>query len=1174
MPDTFKPFDAAMAPLHRGVNVVEASAGTGKTYSIAMLVLRFVVEKNVPVEELLVVTYTRAATEELRGRIRLRLLEARNILAASGPADADPVLLRWLEKCSDKTGALKRLELALLDMDRAPVFTIHGFCQRMLQEQALESGQLFEMELCADVSQVRQELVEDFWRSKFYDLSPLHCSLLFDSFADPDALYKSVQGVGAEDIVEPAVRISSGDALQEVDKDIAALAQWWKRSSPALEQCFLFAIDGKMFKKNVMEKFAPWWQQCKDFFEGTSERLPSDLLWFGKDALLQELNGSKLRGDAKKEAFLQDWPLAGTVVEAFAAGCEQAILSVRIELALALQENLRKRLQKKGLFSFDDLILQLANALSGEQKEALQQVLAQRFQVALIDEFQDTDAAQYRIFSTLFAGGKHYLFLIGDPKQAIYKFRGADIYAYFAARESADYLLSLAKNYRSNPLLVQGVNDLFLQRADSFASPQLSYNRVEAAKAPDTLQLQYHGKAEAATIYCSMESPHENGVKAWSSGKCMERLQAYVASEIEGLLLRTTIVTDIEESRPLRAGDIAILVRTHKQAEGFQRVLAHARIPSVMSSQKTVFETEECRDLLVVVEAVVNPYDPVLLRRALSCKWFGLQGQQFYALVQDGVQMDAWMERFYVYHRLWMEKGFLAMMNTLLAEESVFETLCALPLAQRQIANIQHLIEIIQEEESVSNLSMLHSLQYISRQLETAEGSEHAQLRLESDEEAVKIVTMHGVKGLEFPVVFAPCLWYRSARLQHEKQCVSFHDEQGRQVADLGSSDFEDRRERALREELAEELRLLYVAVTRASCRSYLFWADVAASGYTTSSRKSALAWALSLESCQDIDEQNEYIEGLCDGKSAEYRLVPAEADEKAGMDSRLPEPLSFSCQQFSRFPLTAEWLMTSYSALAGSVHHSSFVSERIPEGEKSLRIHDLPFGANFGNVVHGVLEDYSFALLAGEEEFRSEVEGQCRRFGVEADTDQLMALLRDVTRTVLTSDQDEKLFSLSDLQEQDVLKEMPFYFHLQEESTERINELLAFSAVVRPIQEKTLKGYLTGFVDLVCRYQGKYYVIDYKSNYLGDFLHDYKRENLTAAMCDHNYGLQYWIYTLVLHRFLANTLPGYSYQESFGGVFYLFARGMRPDCPGNGVFFDRPQLAVLDALLLSLGGS
>ena len=413
----FTTFDAATASLQRGINVVEASAGTGKTYSIAMLVLRFVVEQDVLVEELLVVTYTRAATEELRGRIRKRLVEARAILLDKAADDIDPGLVLYLENLPDKTIALGRLEIALLDMDRAPVFTIHGFCQRMLQEQALESGQLFDMELCADVSQVRQELVDDFWRRKMYDLPPLHCSLLMESFSGPQSLYESVQAVGAEDLIEPASRVSPEAVLQLVDEQFVLVQRWWKTAGSALEELFADAIAKKMFKKNILVAFASWWQQCDDFFSRDSACLPQNLSWLSTDGLLPELNGTKLRGDAKKEAFLEEWPLAGNTLEDFLATCSQAVLSLRIELALELQNNLRIRLQKQGLFSFDDLVLQLAKALEGPQQDVLRPVLAKRFKVALIDEFQDTDAAQYRIFSTLFGRGEHYLFL--DRKSVV-----------------------------------------------------------------------------------------------------------------------------------------------------------------------------------------------------------------------------------------------------------------------------------------------------------------------------------------------------------------------------------------------------------------------------------------------------------------------------------------------------------------------------------------------------------------------------------------------------------------------------------------------------------------------------------------------------------------------------------------------------------------------------------
>lgn len=1173
MEEIYKTFDAAVAPLERGVNVVEASAGTGKTYSIAMLVLRFVVDEHVLIEELLVVTYTRAATEELRGRIRTRLVEAREILRGDAAGEVDPGLVGYLEHLPDKTMALSRLEIALLDMDRAPVFTIHGFCQRMLQEQALEADQLFDMELCADVSQVRQELVDDFWRRKMYDLSPFHCSLLAEHFSNPQALYMSVQAVGPEDHIEPACRLSLEDALQSVGEQFVLVQRWWQTASSPLEELFADAIIKKMFKKKLLEGFANWWKQCDDFFSGNSICLPHDMSWLGLAGLLVELNGTKLRGDAKKEAFLEGWPLAGKTLENFIAACSQAVLSLRIELALELQSGLRKRLQKRGVFSFDDLVLQLAKALEGAQQDVLRPILARRFKVALIDEFQDTDSAQYRIFSTLFGKGEHYLFLIGDPKQAIYKFRGADIYAYFEARQSADNCLTLAKNYRSSPLLVNAVNKLFLLREASFVSPELPYNSVTAAKSPETLRLLDGDIPEPAMLYCSLESPDDDGVKAWSSGNCLTRLQTFVLAEIKDLLQRKTMVLANGKKRALAAGDIAILVRSHKQAEAFQQTLAHGNISSVVSSRKTVFETRECLDLQNVLEAVAVPSDVALLRRALSCKWFGSDGPGFYALVHDEERMERWLERFFIYHQLWREKGVLAMMNSLLAAESVFETLSMLPLAQRQIANINHLLEILQEEETAGTLVPTRILQYLAQQRESSDGAEHAQLRLESDEDAVKIVTMHGVKGLEFPVVFCPVLWGRSAFLKHEKQCIRFHDQENRQVADLGSPSFEDRRSSALEEELAEELRLLYVAVTRGSCRTYVCWADVKAHGQAMSSRDSALAWALSLAEYSNIEEQNEQIKTLCDGTAAAFRLLPAVAPCVASLEATGVESESFSCRNFKRFPLAAEWLMSSYSALTDSAHHSTLVPEIGLQHENPVPIYELPFGADFGNVVHGVLEDYSFAMLAGVEEYVEAIEGQCRRFGVTADAEKMMALLRDVTRSPLTAAGADSSFSLADLPERDLLKEMPFYFHLRKESTQRINELLSFSDVVRPIQERTLKGYLTGFVDLVCRVRGKYYVIDYKSNFLGGYLHDYGEERIRGAMGDHNYGLQYWIYTMVLHRFLAGTLHDYNYEESFGGVFYLFARGMNPDYPGNGVFFDRPQLSVVDALLQAFGG-
>jgi len=674
-------------------------------------------------------------------------------------------------------------------------------------------------------------------------------------------------------------------------------------------------------------------------------------------------------------------------------------------------------------------------------------------------------------------------------------------------------------------------------------------------------------------VYCSLESPDESGVKPWTAGKCRERLLSSVTSEIATLLHSGSLLTDTGDKRRVTAGDIAILVRTNKQAEAFQEALSLASIPSVMSSRKSVFTTRECRDLLLVTEALAAPSNISLLRAALSCKWFGMTGNSFYTETCDEQIMEAWMERFHGYHSLWQEKGFLSMMNSLFVEEAVFETLCALPLAERQISNLMHLVELLQEAESSQNLSFSHTLQYLVLQMESDEGSEHAELRLESDEEAVKVVTMHAVKGLEYPIVFCPFLWHRSGFLQREKNCIGFHDASGQRISDLGSEQFMERRSIALQEELAEEVRLLYVALTRASCRSYVYWADVNGVGGGMPSKGSALAWVLSLDGCQTIHEQTERLAELCDDESVELRSVSPLAEVNGLHHLEIPIVEDLQCRTFTGEALSGEWLMTSYSALAGQSHSVSGTGDSPAVAAGGRQIYDLPFGAAFGNVVHGLLEDFPFSLLAGDADYDDEVLAQCRRFGVTADPEQLMCLIRDVTRSSLVpAGEERKSFCLADLAERDVLKEMPFYFKLREQSTERINALLAFSDAVQPIQERKLKGYLAGFVDLLCRHNDQYFVIDYKSNYLGDTLAHYSGDFLLSAMRDHNYGLQYWIYTLVLHRFLTNTVTGYDYERDFGGVLYLFARGMSPDIPGNGVYYDKPQLSVLNELQKSLG--
>lgn len=1202
-------FDAATAHLHQGVNLVEASAGTGKTFAIAMLVLRFTTEFDLQLQNILVVTFTKAATEELKERIRARLASARDLLDPGQRPEArdqiDPALAAWraglAERGIGEQLALHRLELALLDMDLAAVFTIHGFCQRMLQEQALESGQLFDFTLTTDLSSQRAQVIHDYWRRNVYSLSPLHCALITERYKTPADLYKSVQGTGKRAArIEPQAK-TVDEALDGFDKSLSRLSDWWQTRATSLSARLQAALDEGKFKQELLHTFSDWWRQVDDFIGKKSLQLPDKMERLSAAGIMETLNGHKFRAgggqssEEKKQLFIATLPLPDQEIADFLQARQDVALAFRTGLAQELTTGLTQTLRRQNLLSFDDLISQLEQALVGVQGAALQRILSKRYPVALIDEFQDTDDAQYSIFSTLFAGrewpgtaragdggratagSSHYLYLIGDPKQAIYAFRGADIYSYFKAREQADIHLNLARNYRSHPALVEAVNSLFQLRKDAFATGELPYLPVRPAKGADDGQILDTSKGLAVMVYCELAANPDPDAKdgRWSAGKATKRIVSSVVAEIARLLRPDNPIMLTATNGPsmaLAPRDMAILVRSHNQGKQFQASLARAGIPAVMASQQSVFATNESHDLFLLMQALCSPGDPSLLKTALTSVWFGMNGLELYAFWQDPEQVDRLLTRFHDYHLLWQERGFLAMMTTLLETEKILINLARQPLAERMISNINHLLELIQAAEAAEAMGPAKTLQWLQAMKEDQRGMEDTELRLESDEEAVKIVTMHGAKGLEYPVVFCPFLWHRSNYIKTAKDCVTCHDGNRELIMDLGSPLFKERKAEALTEEMAEELRLAYVALTRARCRCYAFWAEVKGSTQTADSRESALAWLLSLEQGNSFAAQIRILQ-VANGLVA-HELLAADGDEAVVISGREKEADKLMPLSFIGRNLHTDWMLHSYSSLTITYHPENQASRSAtpdPSDGSSVSaadlLPDLPKGAQMGNVVHGLLENIPFSTLATGTGYEELLKQQCAWFGVEVAPPRLAALLQKVVQTPLSPEDGGTPFCLADLDQAEIIREMPFYFHLQPSATGQINTILAGSRAVTPVTSKGLQGYLTGFVDLICRYQGRFYIMDYKSNWLGNHLPDYGQDALEQAMRDHNYGLQYWLYTLVLHRYLQNVMEEYDYRVHFGGVKYLFVRGMDPGRPGSGIYFDLPDLTTLERL-------
>lgn len=1169
-------FDAARAPFLPGSCLVEASAGTGKTYAIGMLVLRGVVELGIPMSEILIVTFTKAATEELRSRVRERLAEVKRLLhlkkvGQGAEIGADDTLLDWLSQVTDVDLAIQRLQLALYDIDSASIYTIHSFCQRMLVDQALESGQLFNLELVTSVDHIIHQLADDFWRREIYSLAPLTCSLVISSFSTPDTLLASVSEVfRTSSQVEPSTP-SVEDAAAACRRSLTELKLWWEKEGESLREKFSSAVEGSFFKKWLLENFDHWFAEVSAFISGDSYLLPEKLELLTYDKLVDELNGTKLRGD-KKRQFLQDWNLPTKEVEAFLFTVDTLLLSVRGQLA-AKRDEVGNRLLQLGVMGFDGLITNLAMALDGVKGAQLKQVIGAKFKLALIDEFQDTDNLQYKIFSELFAQGNHYLYLIGDPKQAIYKFRGADIHSYFAARTHANRQLTLGHNYRSHPHLVEEVNRLFGQRANPFLydEAKLDYNRVEPGLDEAAYDIRQEGASLAGMMYCSLHENPDDKKGRWSSGKAADIFRGYAVREIARLLSSNPKITynTAKGERALEPKDIAILVRSHKHAEQYQESLLDEGIPAVVNSRKSVFHTDECLDIIVLLSAITNPTDVTRLKAAMAIGWFNLSGNTLYNMWQDEECLSDWRSKMSRYQEMWLEKGLFSMMSSCLVEEEILLSIAAKPYAERTVSNIYQLIELIQDQESAENYGPGQLLQWIQNMYQEKSGAGGTELLLESDEDAVQIVTMHGAKGLEYPVVFCPYLWYSSAMLEREEYQVSVNENDSN-IIDLGSQLFAKRKQQADYDQQAEELRLLYVAVTRAKVRCYIMWGDVKKHSTVRDSFSSALGYLLFPDGQCDVQSQNQRFDQLVSEHSVFHTVIGA-GEVGLGYSAESCQkdlaPLTPSVRS-----LTTHWQMTSFSGLAAlsdyTYEHTPAISAKAVEA--NIPVTGLPAGASFGNVVHDLLEEIDFSSFHGSPDFFNQVERKCSRYGVVAENDDMVKLIECVVSTRLPGG-----FSLKDTSAACTLKEMPFYFTLSTIQTGAIYEILQDDPTVLSVSDKRIRGYLTGFVDLICQVADKYYIMDYKTNYLGEDISAYTGDNLVEAMRSHNYGLQYWIYSLVLHRHLTNLMEDYDFKRHFGGVLYLFVRGMDPELDGSGVYSTIPDEAILQelALLFENGG-
>ncbi|MEM9554448.1 MAG: exodeoxyribonuclease V subunit beta [Acidobacteriota bacterium] len=1269
-------FDVASTPIEGGITVVEASAGTGKTYCLVGLVLRMLLERRVPdIASVLLVTFTNAAADELAVRLRAALRDLFRIFDGTDDADddsLDPLTATLLARHggaarAESTEVLRR---ALLDFDRITVSTLHGFCHRVLDEAAFESGLAFDPQLVNADEVFLLDAARDVWRRLVFDpeAEPLLAGLAAARGWAPEGFTPDLERARRHPStrVVPAPPLEEAlDALRAARDALAAswspgrVRHWlgtlpWKRAARQNDQATLAVAAVRRGQLADLDAFCAGAADAV----GAALRFTTSEL----EALIEPVAHDEIRAHATVQAC-----------DAVARAASDVEHAVRAHLVREVAEVFDALKDRAAVLGFDDLLHRLDAALQRPRVgRRLRHAVRERWRAALIDEFQDTDLVQYRILRALFAdstsGGSATatpLILVGDPKQAIYRFRGADVFAYLAARRDAARVYDLERNWRSADRLVAAVNALFAG-PQPFVVDEIPFHPVAAAERSASQRLVGDDGRALEWRWLGEESS-----SARAEATAARDAAGEVARLLEAGLELADPPHDGDEARPLAPRDVAVLVRTNEQATLIQAELRALGVPAVIGRAGDVFHTDEMAELERLLVAVLAPSDAGRLRAACATDLWGDDAAALRRLADDDVAWQRRVDAFESYRQSWREHGFPAAVRRLLDARNVRARLLARPGGERRLTNVFHAVELLDRAIHALRLSPAGLVAWLrAERALPRHDRDAAELRLESDAEAVTVATVHKAKGLEWQVVLCPFLWQAQPV---DEAPVEAHLDLDRVVLDYGSRHFEAHRQLAESERLAEDLRLAYVALTRARRRVIVTWGAI---GRGPRSAASALAYLLHRR--QQTLSGSAVDEAAAGPRAAATRVASAiaEAADRSGawrqdlarrvdahadvmalrdLDDDPPPALApygdadraLTARSLpARLAALPRWRVASFTALTREAHderapgaqsadelallaeHPEIADPSLPSdglvaagafgegvGEESADPDDrspaslfvFARGARAGSCLHELFERVDYRAFdvqhvdeVGERlAIDSVIDAALQRHGLadprahrDAPTGwSPHSAARAMLERVLRAEVPDAGFRLADIDRAHRLVEWQFYAPLAARPSDLAEVFRRHAASpwatdyperLERLGRSTLEGFLTGYLDLVVEHEGSWWIIDWKSNHLGPRPSDYGPDALARAMAAHDYVLQAHLYALALHRYLTNHLQGYDARRHFGGVAYVFLRGVAASTDTRseptGWWIERPSLELLEALdarlLVSAGGA
>lgn len=1195
---TIRSVDPLQFELH-GSHLIEASAGTGKTWTIAALYVRLVLghggqPARLPAD-ILVLTFTEAAARELRDRIRARLSQAADAFSVPEGADAldaasgDAFLagLRAQYPRHEWPNAARLLGLAAESMDEASIFTIHAWCARVLREHAFDSGSLFDQDLQTDLREPVRQVAWDYWRSQVAALDASALEQALSVWPGPGKLLElapllTLEAPPAPDM--PLAQVCDQAAARRSER-LRALKQPWEQGADELGN-WLESIRGGLKPYNSAH-VRRWVGTLRNWATDSAQEVPD--LKTGWERLVPEGIAGWWSGDGPAPAHPLSAALAGLKGDLAALPSPRAPLLRHAAGWMALR--LRQALAASAQMGFDGLLTSLAQALEGDRSRFLAQTLRRQFPIVLIDEFQDTDPLQYRIFDRIYDVARNdpetALILIGDPKQSIYGFRGADVHTYLrAARDCANRVHTLGRNFRASHAMVDAVNRCFRHRGESpfltgLRDETIAFEPVQSQGRRDVWQVEGRAGVALNAIWVAPQTPGE----ALAVGSYREQSATLCAARIASILALGRAgqagFDAVEDGfRAVRPADIAVLVNSHTEARQIRAALGQVGLRSVyLSERDSVYDSPLSLELFVCLQACAQPEDERAVRAALATPLLGLSMARLAELVEDEGAWDEQVARFQTYHRCWRQRGVLPMLRTLLQDFGVAARLLAEGAdGERQLTDCLHLAELLQQASGHLDGEQA-VLRFLDQQRQSTTDEDARRLRLESDEGLVRVVTVHKSKGLEYPLVFLPfvCVAPSVRRDRNPARLM-----QGGHSVWVMEPDDDQVRQLAL-ERLGEEVRKLYVALTRACHAAWVVLGPL----------KALVGSGIGHVLGEDLQSAWEDLAGNETGPVAWDR--PDGYGEWHRFQENEPRPLG-PARQLDGAVVARPWWIASYSALhrPEAAHDGGWtlaaapqspsedvlrenrlvpaaagvVLEASPDEDLSGPLRDFPRGSEAGTFLHGLLEWAGHREFRHLDDARDLIARRCKVRGWEMHIDALHQWLLGLAsadwRPALANGPVLRFDRV-----QACLPEMEFWLPVVGVDVARLDALITarfFPGMDRPpLAPAHLNGMFKGYIDLVLQADGRYYLVDYKSNDLGPRVSGYGPDALARAMCAARYDVQMLMYVLALHRQLKARLPDYDYDRDMGGAVYLFLRGQ--ETPGQGLLAQHPPKSLIGAL-------